>query len=257
MRSNRQRPSRTPLLIPAFGVITLALALVMGLHGEVRADTSGGSTGGGSMVYPGAGVANSTGSAWGTSYTVGVGASNLPQLDSAGGLPIGGTSSNFMRLIKSTDSLNNYPLTFEVADDSAIGYGKISQLYFQTGNFNAANSTISIRAGSNPVVTMSSGGVFGLASGATANVNDANAIGWSLCAGGGWCAGNGSPADASVPVKASSFAVGTCLVLSGSGSPEGVVTAPHCSTYQRTDGGAGTSYYVKETGSGNTGWVAK
>jgi hypothetical protein len=43
----------------------------------------------------------------------------------------------------------------------------------------------------------------------------------------------------------------------GSGTPEGVVTAPVGSTFHRTDGGAGTSFYVKESGAGNTGWVAK
>ena len=43
----------------------------------------------------------------------------------------------------------------------------------------------------------------------------------------------------------------------GSGSPEGVVTAPIGATYSRTDGSAGTSFYVKESGTGNTGWVAK
>jgi hypothetical protein len=42
---------------------------------------------GGSMVYPGAGVPNSTGSAWGTSYTVGTGASNLVQLNGSSQLP--------------------------------------------------------------------------------------------------------------------------------------------------------------------------
>ena len=44
---------------------------------------------------------------------------------------------------------------------------------------------------------------------------------------------------------------------SGAGSPEGVVSAPVGSLYSRTDGGAGTSLYVKESGTGNTGWVAK
>jgi hypothetical protein len=44
---------------------------------------------------------------------------------------------------------------------------------------------------------------------------------------------------------------------SGSGSPEGVVTASVGSLYTRTNGGAGTTLYVKETGSGNTGWAAK
>lgn len=44
---------------------------------------------------------------------------------------------------------------------------------------------------------------------------------------------------------------------SGTGTPESAVTAPVGSIYSRTDGGAGTSMYVKESGTGNTGWVAK
>ena len=43
----------------------------------------------------------------------------------------------------------------------------------------------------------------------------------------------------------------------GTGTPEGVVTAPIGAFYSRTDGGAGTSLYVKESGVGNTGWIAK
>lgn len=45
-------------------------------------------------------------------------------------------------------------------------------------------------------------------------------------------------------------------VRTGTGSPEGVVTAPVGSVYLRTDGAAGTTIYVKESGSGNTGWTA-
>ena len=44
---------------------------------------------------------------------------------------------------------------------------------------------------------------------------------------------------------------------SGSGSPESVVTAPVGSLYTRTDGGASTTLYVKESGTGSTGWIAK
>jgi hypothetical protein len=44
---------------------------------------------------------------------------------------------------------------------------------------------------------------------------------------------------------------------SGTGSPEGVKTAPVGSLYSRTDGGASTTLYVKQSGTGNTGWVAK
>lgn len=43
----------------------------------------------------------------------------------------------------------------------------------------------------------------------------------------------------------------------GAGSPEGTVSAGIGSTYRRSDGGAGTSFYVKESGTGSTGWVAK
>jgi hypothetical protein len=50
---------------------------------------------------------------------------------------------------------------------------------------------------------------------------------------------------------------GTVIWTSGSGTPEGVVTAPVGSLYTRTNGGAGTTLYVKETGTGNTGWVGK
>ena len=51
--------------------------------------------------------------------------------------------------------------------------------------------------------------------------------------------------------------VATAQIRTGTGSPEGVVTAPVSSIYLRTDGGAGTTFYVKESGTGNTGWVAK
>ena len=63
--------------------------------------------------------------------------------------------------------------------------------------------------------------------------------------------GNGLGAEINNPLydKAPEF--------SGTGSPEGVVTAPVGSRYRRTDGGAGTSFYVKESGTGNTGWVGK
>jgi len=46
-------------------------------------------------------------------------------------------------------------------------------------------------------------------------------------------------------------------IASGAGTPEGLLSANVGSTYHRTDGGAGTSFYVKESGTGNTGWVAK
>ena len=47
------------------------------------------------------------------------------------------------------------------------------------------------------------------------------------------------------------------LIETGSGSPEGVITASPGRIYTDSDGGASTTLYVKESGTGNTGWVAK
>lgn len=46
-------------------------------------------------------------------------------------------------------------------------------------------------------------------------------------------------------------------IFSGSGSPEGVVTASAGCLYLNTDGGTNTTMWVKESGSGATGWTAK
>jgi hypothetical protein len=46
-------------------------------------------------------------------------------------------------------------------------------------------------------------------------------------------------------------------LYSGAGTPEAAVVANIGSLFMRTDGGASTSLYVKQSGTGNTGWVAK
>ena len=50
---------------------------------------------------------------------------------------------------------------------------------------------------------------------------------------------------------------GTAIWTSGTGTPEAAVTAPIGSLFTRTDGGTSTTLYIKESGAGNTGWVAK
>ncbi len=46
-------------------------------------------------------------------------------------------------------------------------------------------------------------------------------------------------------------------IVWGAGSPEGVISARVGSMYLRQDGGAGTTLYIKESGTGSTGWIAK
>jgi hypothetical protein len=65
---------------------------------------------------------------------------------------------------------------------------------------------------------------------------------------------SGGHIRAEAPVKIQNGGV----IYSGNGSPEGVIAAPVGSMYLRTNGGAGSTLYVKESGDGiNTGWVAK
>lgn len=65
--------------------------------------------------------------------------------------------------------------------------------------------------------------------------------------------------DAEINTGAFNYVTDSDLALSirrGSGAPEGIVTAPVGTLYLRTDGGTGTTLYVKESGVGTVGWVA-
>jgi len=60
-----------------------------------------------------------------------------------------------------------------------------------------------------------------------------------------------------VYVSSGSIAGQTVSWTSGTGSPNGVVSANTGSMYTNASGGASTTLYVKTSGSGNTGWTAK
>lgn len=61
-------------------------------------------------------------------------------------------------------------------------------------------------------------------------------------------------ANAVFSLPQNAISISGILVYEGSGAPETAVTAPVGSLYLRSDGGSGTSVYVKESGTGNTGW---
>jgi hypothetical protein len=79
--------------------------------------------------------------------------------------------------------------------------------------------------------------------------------------------GSGSIGDAlrvstAIPLTASTFGYidnwKTKVIRAyGAGTPEAALTAGVGSTFARTDGGAATTLYIKESGTGNTGWVGK
>ena len=56
--------------------------------------------------------------------------------------------------------------------------------------------------------------------------------------------------------RAGRFAYQNPAVLSGVGSPAGIVSAAPGSTYQNLNGGVGASFWVKQTGTAASGWVA-
>ena len=70
----------------------------------------------------------------------------------------------------------------------------------------------------------------------------------------------GRDADRMVAVFTQQLIFGTSgnrRLFTGLNSPEGNVSAPIGSIYINENGGAGTTMYVKESGTGNTGWVGK
>ena len=95
----------------------------------------GSGNGGGGITYPGAGVPNCTGSAWGTSYTVGTAANNLVQLNGSAQLP--GVSGALLELILRVDK----SLRLWASRDSA-GQTRYQQLTECSGVANTATHTL-------------------------------------------------------------------------------------------------------------------
>jgi len=62
---------------------------------------------------------------------------------------------------------------------------------------------------------------------------------------------------ATLPASSSGVIGISTRIFSGAGSPEGKISAPVGSLYTRVDGGRTTAFYVKESGTGATGWIAK
>lgn len=63
--------------------------------------------------------------------------------------------------------------------------------------------------------------------------------------------------ESEIDLRFDSIKLNAVQIFSGSGSPEGVVSAAVGSLFLNKSGSASTSMYVKESGTGNTGWVAK
>lgn len=67
----------------------------------------------------------------------------------------------------------------------------------------------------------------------------------------------GSSVDARIRQLQGHIVALEAALQSGTGSPETVVAADVGALYVDVAGGAGTTLYVKESGTGNVGWAAK
>lgn len=143
---------------------------VGGTTNYLRADGTWAAPGGG-MVYPGAGIANSTGTAWGTSYTVGTGANNIPQLDGAGKLQasilpapgastLGGVKSGAAgshQFCTGVDTSGNHTFAQPAFSDLSgqIASSQIEAIKKQALTASSSTLTIDMSAGEYVVVTLS------------------------------------------------------------------------------------------------------
>ena len=122
-----------------------------------------------------------------------------------------------------------------------------------TLNLKSSGATTRLKLNSIGCTVASTSGYFGT-NGSAAGVVD---VGLSRVSAGVWGMGTDATLGGSDgTLNLGNVNLGAVFQRSGTGSPEGIVTAPIGSTFQRSDGGVGESFYTKETGAGNTGWVA-
>jgi len=138
-------------------------------------------------------------------------------------------------------------LTDGYDDNTAVGGG--SGLFLTVGSGNTLVGSEAATLGG--VTNLSKVVAIGFKAGRVNNITNAVAIGDSVP-----FRGNNTAQIGTNGVEVL-YLNGTVGWYRGSGSPEGAVTATVGSFYSREDGGAGTSFYVKESGTGDTGWVGK
>jgi hypothetical protein len=203
----------------------------------------------------------------------------IAQGDTTHGVQIGGGTLSAAEILDVTGDATRKEVSIRGGTGAANSAGGQSRFAGGTGTGSGAGGT-AIVAGGNGGETGGGGGV----SVSAGNGGDTSGDGGDINIGGGGGGGDGAGGDVSITggsANGTNKAGGNVAIaagahtgsgttgrvtltdgsgakmLWGSGSPEGAVTAPIGSLYGRTDGGAGTSFYVKESGSGNTGWAAK
>jgi hypothetical protein len=230
----------------------------------------------------GAGTKYGTGTTAHTTVTARVGRSDTVTITAL----VSGTSGNNIITVDSVISPDPLAANLLFSSGTLLGGGNITQaVKIAASSGSAANR---IEFSENTIIGSSGGGtltygVLAVADGGALSrlrMNHNEFVGctnwmWikiSVSPGGGTITGHpiviGNDGPTGNPFESTTFTTGDIKAILiagnsshvaayvGNGDPEGVVTAAIGSTFQRIDGGAGTSWYIKESGTGNTGWVA-
>lgn len=145
-------------------------------------------------------------------------------------------------------------------DIGASGANRPRNIY--AGTALISGGSVQVGSGGNQLIFGGRGSISPFLDGVWAFYNSsANDFG-RICLGGGTSAfpaikRNGTGIDI-VLANDSAFApISSLYQRFGTNTPEGAVSAPVGAVFHRTDGGSGSSFYVKESGSGPNGWVGK
>ena len=169
-------------------------------------------------IYPGAGVANSTGSAWGTSYSVGVSANNLLQLNSSSQIPA-----------VSAALLTNFPAS--LARSGA----------------NADITSITALTGSNPLPALTTT----QAENYFAALTGCNTAGYQFVPASGVCvapSSGGNVSNSGTPTSGQAAVWTSATVIQGVSTPSFNITG--------TAGGLSSTLGVANGGTGKTSFIA-
>jgi hypothetical protein len=148
--------------------------------------------------------------------------------------------------------------SFTAGVGAAIGSSTTAALAVQQNGTNAALTVANVSASSTDCVTITN-----LGSGNSLVVNDEttpDSTRFAVANNGRVGIGVAPDASIALTLDTSGMRLGGAAgptITSGTGSPEGVVTAPIGSLFLNLSGGASTTLYVKTSGAGNTGWTAK
>ena len=199
---------------------------------------------------------------------LGIGVSDSPTFAGvtlgASGILVGGTNQIYQRNGTNAQSLL-VANTYTDASNYERAFFGFSSNVLRIGTENLGTGTartIDIVVGGTTRLSVTASAAF-----FTGNVNSTAALicGTSAYVGFGTRSNIQSPADGVVRLNNAAITGFTRLEIGatnqgihqGTGSPEGVVTGLVGSIFLRTDGGTLTTLYVKESGSGNTGWMPK